>query len=122
MVALGVSLRIVPVYHAAANEYVRRWHRHNRPTLGAIFCVGVADVGGNVCGVAIVGRPVGREMGYARIVTYTLPEEGGASLRGAGYRFDGEAGGPGAMWSTRPNRAAESIGDDLIGGKWRWVA
>jgi hypothetical protein len=33
------------------------------------------------------------EMGGRRLVTYTLPEEGGASLRGAGARFVGETGG-----------------------------
>jgi len=32
-------------------------------------------------------------LGYPRLVTYTLPEEGGASLRGAGWRLIGEAGG-----------------------------
>lgn len=34
-----------------------------------------------------------RAMGYRRLVTYTLPEEGGASLRAAGWRCVGEAGG-----------------------------
>src|SRR5690606_32392395 len=34
-----------------------------------------------------------RAMGYRRLVTYTLPEEGGASLRAAGWRLIGEAGG-----------------------------
>ncbi|NBW20930.1 MAG: hypothetical protein EBR82_74510 [Caulobacteraceae bacterium] len=32
-------------------------------------------------------------LGYSRIGTYTLPEEGGASLRGAGWRLIGERGG-----------------------------
>ncbi|MFP3947111.1 MAG: XF1762 family protein [Longimicrobiales bacterium] len=31
-------------------------------------------------------RRAARELGYRRLVTYTLEEEGGASLRGAGYR------------------------------------
>jgi hypothetical protein len=151
-----MMLRVAPIYHSEANEWVRRWHRHNKPTLGAIFCVSVKDDNDAVRGVAIVGRPlarhlddketleilrvatdgernacsmlygacrkIGRAMGYKRIVTYSLPEEGGASLRAAGYRFDGEAGGSGAMWGNRPNRAADAIGDDLVGGKWRWVA
>lgn len=34
-----------------------------------------------------------RAMGYRRLVTYTLPEEGGASLRAAGFKLIGEAGG-----------------------------
>lgn len=40
-------------------------------------------------------------MGYRRLVTYTLPEEGGSSLRGAGFRILGERGG--GTWS-RKNR------------------
>jgi len=140
--------------HADANEFVRRLHRHSRPTLGAIFCVGVADE--SVRGVAIVGRPVARrlddgatveilrvatdgarnacsmlygacrriarEMGYARVLTYTLPEEGGASLKAAGFKFDGDAGGSAAMWHNREGRTAQPVGDDLVGGKWRWIA
>ena len=38
-----------------------------------------------------------RALGYRRLVTYTLPEEGGASLRGAGFTCIGEAGG--GSWS-----------------------
>jgi hypothetical protein len=38
-------------------------------------------------------------LGYRRMVTYTLPEEGGASLRGAGLKLIGEAGG--GSWSRR---------------------
>lgn len=34
-----------------------------------------------------------RALGYLRLVTYTLPEEGGSSLRGAGFKLIGEAGG-----------------------------
>lgn len=40
-----------------------------------------------------------RALGYRRVVTYTLPEEGGASLRGAGWRCVGEAGG--GTWSRK---------------------
>jgi len=40
-------------------------------------------------------------LGYRRLITYTLPSEGGASLRAAGYRCVGEAGG--GSWHT-PSR------------------
>lgn len=40
-----------------------------------------------------------RAIGYRRLVTYTLPEEGGASLRGAGWHCIGECGG--GSWSRR---------------------
>lgn len=40
-----------------------------------------------------------RAMGYRKLITYTLPSEGGASLRGAGFRCVGEAGG--GSWSRK---------------------
>lgn len=43
-----------------------------------------------------------RAMGYRRLVTYTLPEEGGASLRAAGWRLIGEAGGGSWSCKSRP--------------------
>lgn len=41
-------------------------------------------------------------LGYSRIGTYTLPEEGGASLRGAGWRLIGERGGGSWSREARP--------------------
>jgi hypothetical protein len=38
-------------------------------------------------------------MGYLRLITYTLPEEGGASLRGAGFKLIGSRGG--GSWSRK---------------------
>lgn len=40
-----------------------------------------------------------RAIGYRKIGTYTLPEEGGASLRAAGWKLIGEAGG--GSWSRK---------------------
>lgn len=40
-----------------------------------------------------------RALGYRRLITYTLPEEGGGSLRGAGWKCLGEAGG--GSWSRK---------------------
>jgi len=40
-----------------------------------------------------------RALGYRRLVTYTLPEEGGGSLRGAGFTMIGEAGG--GSWNRK---------------------
>jgi hypothetical protein len=67
-------------------------------------------------------RRAARALGHDPIYTYTLPEEGGASLRAAGFRIDKEdAGGPAKQWHNRPGRTVEAVGDDLFGGKWRWV-
>lgn len=67
-------------------------------------------------------RRAARALGHEPIYTYSLPEEGGASLRAAGFRLDKEdAGGPAGWWHSRPGRAVQPAGDDLVGGKWRWV-
>ena len=42
---------------------------------------------------------VARAMGYRKCVTYTLPQEGGASLRGAGWKLIGET--TGGSWSRK---------------------
>jgi len=43
-----------------------------------------------------------RAIGYRKVITYTLPEEGGASLRGAGWKCIGEAGGGSWHRESRP--------------------
>ena len=45
---------------------------------------------------------VARAMGYKRLGTYTLPQEGGASLRAAGWRLIGQAGGGSWSRDARP--------------------
>lgn len=56
-------------------------------------------------------------LGYLRLITYTIPSEGGASLRGAGYRLIGERGG--GSWG-RPSRPR--IDDHPLEEKWLWEA
>jgi hypothetical protein len=58
-----------------------------------------------------------RAMGYRRLITYTLPQEGGASLRGAGMRLLGEAGG--GNWNT-PSRPRVDTAALLQGQKLLW--
>jgi hypothetical protein len=59
-VAENMSLRLVPMTLAQANEHVAAWHRHNRPVPGAKFSIGAADDDGILHAVAICGRPVAR--------------------------------------------------------------
>ena len=77
----------------------------------------------NACSMLYgAARRAARALGHEPIYTYTLPDEGGASLRAAGFRLDkDDAGGSAAMWHNRPGRTAAPVSDDLIGGKWRWV-
>lgn len=128
------KLQLVPLTLREANTYVERHHRHHRPVRGCLFCLGCEN--GEIRGVAIVGRPLARELqdgytaevlrvctdgtrnacsmlysaawraaraiGYHRLVTYTLPDEGGASLRAANWRCIGRAGGRSWSRSSRP--------------------
>lgn len=57
-----------------------------------------------------------REMGGTRLLTYTLPVEGGASLRGAGWKLEEEV--PGQTWA-KGSRAREP-GKHPEGPKFRW--
>jgi hypothetical protein len=45
---------------------------------------------------------VTRELGFRRLITYTLPEEGGTSLRAAGWKCLGERGGGSWNRTNRP--------------------
>ena len=58
---------------------------------------------------------VARGLGYKKLITYTLPKEGGASLRGAGWKLIGEAGG--GSWS-RKNRPRVDLHPLQIKFKW----
>lgn len=149
------ALHAIPLDLREAREFVANFHRHNSAPAGGKFAIGVSN-GDRLVGVAIVGRPVGRNiddgqtaevvrccvmanapkgapsflyarcwhaaraMGYARLVTYTLQSESGASLRGAGWKVVAElkANRPG-MWQSRPGREWHSV----VGqAKLRWEA
>jgi hypothetical protein len=55
-------------------------------------------------------------MGFRRIQTYTLAEEGGASLRGVGWVCDGVVRVDGKGWQNREGRRD----DQPTGAKMRW--
>lgn len=150
-----MTLHAIPMKLAEACEFVRNFHRHNKPPVSGLFAVGCSD-GEKLIGVAIVGRPVARflddgktaevirccvnndapkgacsflyarcwqaakALGWSKLITYTLQEEGGASLRGAGWKVVAElkAGDPKA-WQNRPGREWQSV----VGqSKFRWEA
>jgi len=62
---------------------------------------------------------IGREMGYRRFLTYTLPGESGSSLRAAGFQPDGVTQVSAGGWNS-PSRPR--ITDQYPAGeKVRWV-
>jgi hypothetical protein len=152
-----MSLRLKPITITEAKAAVGRWHRHAAVPQGGLFAVGCSEVDGELCGVAIVGRPIARllddgetcevtrvatngtrnacsilygaacraakALGYNRIVTYTLAEESGASLRASGWNRDADV--PASTWD-RPNRhrvQTDMFGNDRRppGPKVRWA-
>lgn len=147
-----MSLEITPINLREANAFVAAHHRHHKPVRGAKFAVAVSDAG-TVRGVAIVGRPVARNLddgwtlevnractdgarnacsmlygaawraakalGYRKLITYTLPEEGGASLRASGWTCIGERGG--GNWN-KPSRPRVDTDATLRGQKLLWEA
>lgn len=56
-----------------------------------------------------------RALGYRKLVTYTLPEEGGGSLRGAGWACLGKAGGGSWSCKSRPR-----VDTHPLQVKFRW--
>lgn len=60
-----------------------------------------------------------KALGYRRLITYTLPEEGGASLRGAGWILVGERGG--GNWNVK-SRPRIDVAEHLAGQKHLWEA
>lgn len=59
---------------------------------------------------------IGFDMGYKRIITYTLQSESGASLRASGFRCEGSAGG--IAWTGERKRGYYVSPAEM---KNRWV-
>lgn len=52
-------LELRPCDFQTARDFVGEHHRHNKPPVGRKFSIAVYD-GNRLCGVAMVGRPIGR--------------------------------------------------------------
>jgi len=75
----------------------------------------------NACSALLgAARRIALAMGYARIITYTLPEEGGASLRGAGWQEDGRTSGD-RGWACPKYSHLNRVDDHPLQSKVRWV-
>ena len=60
-----------------------------------------------------------KALGYTRLITYTLPQEGGASVRADWLEIDGERGG--GNWNV-PSRPRIDTDELLRGQKLLWEA
>lgn len=74
----------------------------------------------NACSILYArARRAAGALGYRKVITYTLPEEGGASLRASGWECAGPAGG--GSWSapSRPRNDTHPIQEKL---RWEIAA
>ena len=126
------TLRAHPITRAAARAWIDTTHRHLKAPAGDVIRVALVDDGltlevtrvasdgaPNACSMAYGAlRRAAVALGYRRIVTYSTEEEGGASLRAAGWTVDGTV--KGRQWScaSRP-RGVSSFDVDKI--RWAWV-
>jgi hypothetical protein len=62
---------------------------------------------------------IAKAMGYRKLITYSLPEEGGASLRASGWQLVGMRGG--GNWNVQ-SRPRIDTAETLRGQKLLWVA
>ena len=72
----------------------------------------------NACSVLYAAAArAGKALGFKKIQTYTLPVEGGASLRASGWTNEGDAGG--GQWKHTDGKPRRT--DQPIDTKTRWV-
>jgi hypothetical protein len=77
----------------------------------------VTDGTPNACSLLYAAAArAAKAMGYEKIITYTLENEDGASLRAAGWTYEGLAGG--GDWNV-PSRGGRRV-DQPMGPKKRW--
>ena len=69
-------MTIIPITLKEAIEFVLNFHRHNRPTVGGKWAIGL-EHDGVLVGVAIVGRPIARNLDdqFTAEVTRTCTNE-----------------------------------------------
>lgn len=62
---------VVPMTLSQVNDLISRWHRHHKPVQGHRFSIGARLPDGSICGAAVVGRPVSREVDQYSVAEVT---------------------------------------------------
>lgn len=111
----------MPVTQAEAKAYIDAHHRHHKPSLGDIFRLGCA-MDGEICGVAMVGRPVARVLddGWTLEVTRCCTDgtkNAASKLYGAAWRVARALGYLKVITYTLETESGAS----LRGAGWRCV-
>lgn len=116
-------MKLCPVTLEEANDFVANFHRHNRPTTGGRFAIGI-EQDGELVGVAIVGRPIARQIEHhytaevLRTCTSTSAEKGAVSkLYAACWRAWRAMGGTRLVTYTLKTESGAS----LRGAGWKLI-
>ena len=116
-----MKLAVTPISLREANEFVDRYHRHNKAVVGAKFSIGaIADQ--ILVGVAIVGRPVSRILDDSLTVEVTrlcvlddAPKNTCSFLYGRCWRVWQQMGGKRMVTYTLQSES----GSSLRGAGWK---
>ena len=119
-----MALELMPLSLREANEYIKSFHRHNKPTRGGKYAIGVKD-GDKLVGVAITGRPIARMLDdkvtaeVLRVCTADdSPKNTCSMLYGACWRAWKAVGGKRMVTYTLQSES----GSSLRGAGWTIVA
>jgi hypothetical protein len=119
-----MALELIPMSLKEANEYVLSFHRHNKPTVGGKYAIGVSN-GDGLVGVAIVGRPVARlldDTTTAEVLrvctTDSSPKNTCSMLYAACWRAWKAMGGKRILTYTLESES----GSSLRGAGWKVIA
>jgi len=66
-----MKLRLFPATLKQANEMIEQLHRHHKRVVGHRFSIGCEDELNIIHGIAVVGRPVAREVNQYRVAEVT---------------------------------------------------
>jgi hypothetical protein len=117
-------MNLRPITLQEANEFVANFHRHNKPTVGGRFSIGL-EQDGELVGVAIVGRPIARQLEHhftaevLRTCTNDKAEKGAVSkLYAACWRAWKAMGGTRLITYTLNSESGAS----LRGAGWKVIA
>ena len=124
-------MTLVPITLREANDFIRQYHRHNKPGVGARFCL-AAEEAGEIVGVAVIGRTTARLLHGPKVAELTrvcskptAPKNTCSFLYAAGRRVWQSMGGERLITYTLQSESGASlraagfaIESKLEGGQW----
>jgi hypothetical protein len=119
-----MKLQVVPIRQREAFAFIAAHHRHHRPPVGALFCIGAAR-GEDVVAVATVGRPVARMLddGFTAEVTRLCTDGTEEAKNAASMLYAAAWRAARAMGYTRliTYTLKDETGVSLVAAGWRVV-